>query len=156
MQHLSDLPSTDGSSPNAPSAARQSTLDEHVRARIASELARLKAQESEIQEKIQRVLERENLEKETSSAEAIKSSQVLKQELEELSQKITQHRERRNVQKNFPEIAAARRDLVACYREKVDKPLDCWQEAAQFRAAVKAAEQVRVSTHAARTTNWRD
>lgn len=143
MQHLSDLPSTPGES--GPTPSRQSTLDEHVRERIASELARLKAQEAELQEKIHRALEQENLAKETSQEKHIKSSQVLQQELEEITRKVEEHREKRDVQKNFPEVYSARQQLIQCYRQYKDRPLDCWQEAADFRTAVKRAEQVSLS-----------
>merc|ERR1711879_161908 len=148
VQHLSDLPSTSGDSSNAPSSSRQATLDEHIRARINSELQALKQQEAEIQEKIQRALEKENLDKEAASAgngngnaSGIKSSTALMQELAEVARKVEAHREQRDVEKNFPQVHAARGSLVACYKKNKDRPLDCWLEAAEFRQAVKKAEQ---------------
>jgi altered-inheritance-of-mitochondria protein 13 len=142
IQHLSDLPTPGGD--NSPSTTRQTTLDEHIRARINSELARLKAEEAEIQERIARELEKENLDKEGASAkdDKIKSSTILQQELADLSSKISVNREKRDVEKNFPEVHKARSSLLACYKAKQDRPLDCWYEAAEFRLAVKKAEQV--------------
>jgi altered-inheritance-of-mitochondria protein 13 len=140
VQHLSDLPSSPGES--GPSSSRQSTLDEHIRERIASELSRLKAQEAELQEKIHRALEQENLSKESSQEKNIKSSTVLQQELDEITRKVEEHREKRNIEKNYPEVFQARNQLLQCYRQYKDRPLDCWQEAADFRSAVKRAEQV--------------
>lgn len=127
------------------------TLDEHVRQRINAELARLKAQEEEIQDKIARALEKEKLDREAAAAndgsskqeDRIKSSTALQQELAELKKKIDINREKRDLERNFPEIAKARSQLLACYRDKRDRPLDCWAEAADFRTAVKQAEQVR-------------
>jgi altered-inheritance-of-mitochondria protein 13 len=142
VQHLSDLPSGPGE--GGPSSARQSTLDEHVRERINSELARLKAQEAELQEKIHRALEQENLAKESSQEKSVKSSQLLQQELDEITRKVEQHREKRNIEKNFPEVFQTRQQLLQCYRQYKDRPLDCWQEAANFRQAVKQAEQVSI------------
>ena len=96
-----------------------------------------------MQEKIARALEKENLEKETSAEQAVKSSQLLQQELQEISKKVTQHRERRDIDKSFPEIAQARKDVIKCYTDNKDRTLDCWREAAHFRLAVRNAEQVR-------------
>lgn len=64
------------------------------------------------------------------------------QELEEVARKVQAHREQRDVQKNFPEVLNARTSLIACYKKNKETPLDCWLEAAEFRQAVKKAEQV--------------
>lgn len=102
----------------------------------------MKAQESELQEKIHRALEQENLERESSKEKSVKSSQVLQQELDEIARKVEQHREKRNIEKNYPEIYKSRQQLLQCYKQYKDRPLDCWQEAADFRLAVRRAEQV--------------
>ena len=141
IQHLSDLPTSGGD--NSPSSERQSTLDEHVRRRISAELARLKAEEAEVQEKIQRALEKENLESETSANDKVKSSQALQQELDQIAKKVEVHREKRDLQRNYPDVASKRDDLVRCYRKNREKPLECWFETAEFRNAVREAEQVR-------------
>jgi altered-inheritance-of-mitochondria protein 13 len=108
----------------------------------------LKQQESEIQERIQRALEKENLDKEAGKDEkdSIRSSVVLQQELAEVTRKVEEHRERRDIEKNFPEVLARRNELIACYRSHKDRPLDCWSEASEFRLAVKKAEQVGLDT----------
>lgn len=73
---------------------------------------------------------------------AVRSSTALQQELDEIQRKVEQHRERRDPNTSFPEVVKARKSLVACYLENKDRPLDCWSEAADFRLAVKRAEQV--------------
>lgn len=96
-----------------------------------------------MQTKIQQALEKENREKEGDSAEkAIKSSQVLQQELEDVTRRVEEHREKRDIKSAFPEALSAREGLLACYRQNQDTPLNCWNEVNVFRLAVKKAEQV--------------
>ena len=98
-----------------------------------------------MQEKIQRALEKENLDQEKmiNKEEAIKSSQDLQKELDQLAQKVEYHREKKDLKKNYPEVVSKRDQLIQCYRQNKERPLDCWLEAAEFKGAVRKAEQVR-------------
>lgn len=109
-----------------PTPERQSTLDEHIRARIQNEVKQLRKAEEQVQEEIRLALEKENLDKEkamageaSGEAEAgagsIKSSAVLLGDLEEIQAKIDRFQTRKSLA-NYPELKASQDALISCYK----------------------------------------
>jgi MICOS complex subunit MIC19 len=110
---------------------RQNTLDNHVRARIQAELARLQAEEVHVREQIEAVLERENLDREkalsgTGPGEShgvredatsgnVSSSALLQGDLEEVQKKVERFHVRRQLD-DHPQVKEARDAVLQCYQ----------------------------------------
>lgn len=122
MNHLSDqLASSD-----VP-AERQSTLDGQVRARIQSELSRLREEERAVREEIEHALEKENLDKERSMAGAeadagaesesgnVKSSAALQGDLDEIQHKVDRFHSKRDLS-DLPDVKAKADAVASCYQ----------------------------------------
>ncbi|KDQ12245.1 hypothetical protein BOTBODRAFT_34527 [Botryobasidium botryosum FD-172 SS1] len=145
INHLSDSLSSPGTDP-----ARQSTLDEHVRERINSELEHLRHEEQAVREQIERALERENLDRESSIAQAgasdderggkPASSDILRGDLEEIQNKAQQFHERRQLT-DLPEVKEKQEALVQCYTSNPTTPLDCWHAVDAFKDVVAQVER---------------
>lgn len=138
---------------------RQSTLDGHVRARIQSELARLREEEEEVRQQIELALEKENLDRErdmagdvstTSEADSgaigdVKSGEVLLGDLEEVRTKVERFQTRQQLVE-LPELKTKGEAVVSCYRSHPSTSLDCWREVSEFRAAVSQVEQQYIAS----------
>ncbi|KIK63835.1 hypothetical protein GYMLUDRAFT_222209 [Collybiopsis luxurians FD-317 M1] len=134
-----------------PTPERQSTLDEHIRARIQNEVKQLRKAEEQVQEEIRLALEKENLDKEkamageaSGEAEAgagsIKSSAVLLGDLEEIQAKIDRFQTRKSLA-NYPELKASQDALISCYKSHMNSSLECWKEVANFKNSVSQLEK---------------
>ena len=122
MNHLEDNLSTPGTTPE-----RQNTLDNHVRARIQAELARLQGEEAHVREQIEAALERENLDREKAlSRESdgeregvvsgnVSSTALLQGDLEEVQKKVERFQARRQLD-DHPEVKQARDAVLLCYQ----------------------------------------
>ncbi|TCD60269.1 hypothetical protein EIP91_010448 [Steccherinum ochraceum] len=143
----------DNSSSSAPSPARQSTLDSHIRSRIQDELSRLRQEEETIKHEIELALEKENLDKErqlagedsqseddTVSAGGVKSSATLIGDLEDLQHKVDRYQKRRD-DSDVSEVQTRSQAVVDCYRSNPSTPLDCWKEVSGFKLSVAEVEQ---------------
>jgi altered-inheritance-of-mitochondria protein 13 len=104
------------------SPERQSTLDAHVRARIQAELQHLRAEEESVQKEIELALERENIDREMSSAEGepsdegdVKNSMTLMGDLEEIRTKVDRFQTRRQLS-DYPAVKESGEAVVLCYR----------------------------------------
>jgi MICOS complex subunit MIC19 len=102
--------------------ARQTTLDEQIRARIQNELAHLREEENSVREEIERALEKENLDKERALAGGsdeenggAKSSTALMGDLEEVRQKVDRFKTRRDLT-DFPEVKVKGEAVVSCFK----------------------------------------
>ena len=117
-------------------------MDEHIKSRIAAELTRLKSEEAEIVNQVEAALEKENLDRELSSASEGKetSSVVLERDVEEITRKVERHRERRAGLDG--EMKESREALESCYTRNAGQPLDCWREVANFKQAAEGIEKV--------------
>ncbi|CAL1703844.1 unnamed protein product [Somion occarium] len=129
-----------------PSPERQSTLDSHVRARIQSELERLRQEEEIVKSEIERALEKENLDKEISlseesedgSAGSVKSSAALLGDLEEIRHKVEKYQ---RTQEEATEFQTKSQAVASCYSANPTRTLDCWKEVAEFKDSVAQLEQ---------------
>ncbi|KAL5490131.1 hypothetical protein ACEPAI_4964 [Sanghuangporus weigelae] len=151
VNHLADA----AASPS-PTPQRQSSIDAQIRARIHSEVARLQQEEEDIRKEIELSLAKENLDLETRGAghsdddgagdlseedihKALNSNVILG-DLEEVRQKMEKYRSKReDVEQNPAEQAA--KALSNCYESNASRPLECWKEAAAFKASVAQMEQ---------------
>jgi MICOS complex subunit MIC19 len=82
--------------------ARQSTLDSRVQEKIQTEVSKLKEKESEIEAEIQRVLDKETLEKKVEDSDQIvdgkvRSSLSLQNDLDEIRQKVDHYHQRKEI-----------------------------------------------------------
>ena len=129
-------------------------LDENVQKKLKEELAELRKQEKDVQKQIALALEKENLERESSSwlsSDKGQSSQLLQQELDRVKTQIEKYNRRDMA--SFPEVVKARQAVVQCYRyvsstcltysDHAGRTLDCWKEVEQFKNAFAEAEKVR-------------
>lgn len=92
-------------------------LDENVQKKLKEELAELRKQEKDVQKQIALALEKENLERESSSwlsKDKGQSSQLLQQELDRVKTQIEKYNRRDMA--SFPEVIKARQGVVQCYR----------------------------------------
>ncbi|KAF8573892.1 hypothetical protein K439DRAFT_1399433 [Ramaria rubella] len=142
--------------------AQQSILDDHVRSRIQAEIARLREEEEEVKAQIERALQRENIDRERSSAVpesehgdessnngttdgAVRSSTSLMEDLREVQTKVERFQRRRGLD-DVPDVKATSQTLVECYRANQNTSLDCWKEVAAFKKSVGQAEQKFIDT----------
>ncbi|KAL5529388.1 hypothetical protein ACEPAG_5373 [Sanghuangporus baumii] len=154
VNHLADA----AASPS-PTPQRQSSIDSQIRARIQSEVSRLQQEEEDIRKEIELSLAKENLDLETSGVghsddggggggtglsegdmhKALNSNVILG-DLEEVRQKVEKYRSKHDdVERNRAEQAA--KTLSNCYESNANRPLECWKEAAAFKASVAQMEQ---------------
>jgi len=153
IHHLSDSLGSTATSPE-----RQSTLDGHIRSRIAAELKRLRAEEEDVRHQIQAALEKENLDRETSLAapavaggltegsgsgldgeRKVTSSTILKGDLDEIQAKAEQYQARRTLEQ-LPGVQEKQKALIQCYRNNPKTTLECWREVTAFRKAIEEVE----------------
>ncbi|KAI0029404.1 hypothetical protein K488DRAFT_56441 [Vararia minispora EC-137] len=110
------------------SPGRQSFLDSSVRQRILQDVAKLKAEEVEVQRQIELALERENLDRERSMAGDasaapegestvgdVKSSVTLLGDLEEIRQKVDRYKIRQDLV-DHPDLKAKSGAVIQCYK----------------------------------------
>ncbi|KZT03427.1 uncharacterized protein LAESUDRAFT_368682 [Laetiporus sulphureus 93-53] len=135
-------------SPETP-PERQSSIDAHIRSRIQTELARLRAEEEQVKAEIERALEKENLDRERSmageeegegGAGGVKSSAALMGDLEEVRQKVERYNARHELE-GYSEVHGKGEAVVSCYKKHATAPLDCWREVSDFKASVAQIEQ---------------
>ncbi|KAH8102821.1 hypothetical protein BXZ70DRAFT_751255 [Cristinia sonorae] len=141
----------DNSASAAPSPARQSTLDSHIRSRIQVELTRLRQEEETIKQEIEQALEKENLDREralageetvdeSEASGGVKSGAVLLGDLEDLKQKVDRYHKRRE-DGSLSELQSQAQAVVECYRSNATTPLECWREVTNFKLSVAQVEQ---------------
>ncbi|EIM82595.1 uncharacterized protein STEHIDRAFT_161123 [Stereum hirsutum FP-91666 SS1] len=155
VNHLSDQSSAPGTS-----APRQETIDGLIRQRIEVEIERLREEEKQVRDEIERELEKENLDRERSMAGDasspehaedestvgdIKSSAVLMGDLEEVRSKVERFQHRRELTE-LPTLKAKGEAVVECYRSNPTTSLNCWREVAEFKSAVSQVEQDYVTS----------
>ncbi|KAL9714907.1 hypothetical protein Ac2012v2_001567 [Leucoagaricus gongylophorus] len=133
------------------SPERQTILDAHIRTRIQHELEHLRREEEHVQGEIERALEKENLDRERamagdalegdgSGAGEVRSSTVLRGDLEEVQGKISRYQSRKELTE-YPEVKSRGDAVVECYRRNPATSLNCGKEVDQFKISVAKLEQ---------------
>jgi altered-inheritance-of-mitochondria protein 13 len=109
------------------SPERQSTLDTHIRARINSELGRLREEEKLVREQIEAALEKENLGKERAGTEGdeaeggVTSSSSIQGALDEVQKKVDRFHAKRDISGYLP-VSESSQKLIECYRYEILHP----------------------------------
>ncbi|GKT96335.1 DUF1690 domain-containing protein [Colletotrichum tofieldiae] len=114
--------------------SRSQLTELQIQARVAEELKRLQAKESEALK-----LAHEKIAAEDKPApEGQRSHESVAKEIEALRAKLA---ERKKV-RDLPEgVETARSNVVRCLRENDRRPLDCWKEVEAFKEEVKRLEK---------------
>jgi len=144
-----------------PSPEREEALDKHVRHRIQAELAKLHAEEEVVKSALRAALEKENLGRERSIAvgepkgeskdtggedsEAAnagsRGTASLREDIEAVKRRVEKYSQRRQLGTGSESsVEASRQALVKCYRDNVERPLDCWKQVDEFKQQVASIE----------------
>ncbi|KAE9582819.1 MICOS complex subunit mic19 [Colletotrichum fructicola] len=127
VEQLQSSPETD--------ASRAQLTELQIQRRVAEELKRLQAKESEAL----RLAHDKIASEETAAApEGQRSHDSVKQEVEALRAKLA---ERKQVRALPEGVEKARGEVVRCLRENDRRPLDCWKEVEAFKEEVKRLEK---------------
>ncbi|KAA8908664.1 hypothetical protein FN846DRAFT_944925 [Sphaerosporella brunnea] len=123
LTHTSE---TDGS--------RQKALELHIQSRVADELSRLEARESEILAGIDERLSREGAPKEELALDRNK----VQAEIEALRKRLESIPKPHELDED---VKKAREAVVGCLRKNDTRPLDCWQEVEEFKSQARRMEK---------------
>ncbi|PHH91141.1 hypothetical protein CDD83_1518 [Cordyceps sp. RAO-2017] len=127
LESLQSSPETD--------ASRARLVEQHVQARVADELKRLRQRESEALRRAHDTIASQA----DGGADADGPSRyTVGKEVEELRHKLEQRKQLRPLPES---VDRARADVVRCLRDNDRRPLDCWQEVENFKAEVKRLEK---------------
>ncbi|CCX08600.1 hypothetical protein FPQ18DRAFT_317997 [Pyronema domesticum] len=114
---------------------REKALELHIQERVASELRRLEARESEILASVDR-----KLDKQIASEDGLNREKV-QREIDALKARL----------ENVPKVLEleegvknARENVVSCLRANSTRPLDCWKEVAEFKEQTRRLEKAFV------------
>ncbi|KXH50490.1 hypothetical protein CSAL01_08302 [Colletotrichum salicis] len=115
-------------------ASRTQLTEIQIQRRVAEELKRLQAKESEAL----RLAHDKIAGEDKPVPEGQRSHESVKKEVEALRAKLA---ERKKV-RDLPEaVETARGNVVRCLRDNDRRPLDCWQEVEAFKVEVKRLEK---------------
>ncbi|PVG00302.1 hypothetical protein CPB86DRAFT_782882 [Serendipita vermifera] len=134
------------------SPEREEALDRHVRERIHAELVKLQEEEEDVKKALRAALEKENLGRERAiagdtSAEGdseatnagSRGTASLREDIEAVKRRAEKYAQRKHLGGDTA-IEESRQALVKCYREHLQRPLDCWREVEEFKKQVGAIE----------------
>ncbi|ODH35372.1 hypothetical protein ACO22_02945 [Paracoccidioides brasiliensis] len=138
VESLQGSPETD--------STRAQTLELHIQNRIAAELERIRARESQTLADLEKRLAEDSSSPSASPASTNTdgtpvqelSSARVRQEISSLSAKLA---ERRKVRELDEGVEKARGDLVRCLKGNKRRPLDCWREVEGFKREVGRLEK---------------
>ncbi|BGP14412.1 hypothetical protein JCM10213_004536 [Rhodosporidiobolus nylandii] len=124
-------------------SSRQEALDAHIQQRIASELSRLRGQEAQVRDEIERALEKENLDRErgAEAEKGLSHSASLLKDLEQLEKRSAGLRKEREETAEWKSVDEQKKALVQCFKNNKDTPLNCRAEAEKFKLAVADVEK---------------
>lgn len=123
----------------------QITLDEQIRNRINAELNRLRSEEHSVRQQIEQHLAQDNASKSKQDDQSILSSESVKRSIDDIKLKIDRHHSKRDMN-NFASIKQSHNDLITCFRDNKDTPLDCYVQIDHFKQAVSDAEKTFIKT----------
>ncbi|GAA5949723.1 hypothetical protein JCM21900_003271 [Sporobolomyces salmonicolor] len=132
-------------------SSRQDALDSHIQARIATELSKLRQQEAQVRDEIERALEKENLDREMGAAsaqeggKALSHSTSLIKDLEELEKRTASLKKQREETDEWRRVDDGKNELEKCFAGNMTTPLNCRTQAEKFQAAVAAVEKVSLA-----------
>ncbi|KAK1976413.1 hypothetical protein LZ30DRAFT_692885 [Colletotrichum cereale] len=115
--------------------SRSQLTELQIQARVAEELKRLQAKESEA---LKLAHEKIAAEDNKPAPEGQRSHDAVAKEIEALRAKLS---ERKKVHDLPESVETARGNVVRCLREHDRRPLDCWKEVEAFKEEVKRLEK---------------
>ncbi|KAF6835488.1 DUF1690 domain-containing protein [Colletotrichum musicola] len=131
VESLQSSPETD--------ASRAQLTELQVQARVAEELKRLQAKESEALKLAHEKIAAEDSSKPAdASDDKSRSHESVAKEVEALRARLA---ERKTIRELPGPVEAARSEVVRCLRENDRRPLDCWREVEAFKEEVKRLEK---------------
>ncbi|ELQ43325.1 hypothetical protein OOU_Y34scaffold00161g14 [Pyricularia oryzae Y34] len=117
-------------------ASRAQLLELQVQARVASELKKLQSAEAvAVKEALDKLSEQTPANEDGKQ----KTRFTVSKEVAALREKLEE--ERKKVHGLPDEVESARSEVVRCLREHDRRPLDCWQEVANFKEQVRKLEK---------------
>ncbi|TIA92936.1 hypothetical protein E3P99_00373 [Wallemia hederae] len=139
INDLSDQLKSDTQQPD------QITIDEQIRNRIHKELKRLRDEEHSVRLQIENALAQDNAEKSKSKDNSILSSDSVKRSIDDIKQKIDRHHDKKDINK-LPAIKSTQNELVKCFKDNQDTPLNCYIQTESFKQAVADAEKTMIAS----------
>lgn len=115
------------------------SLDEHVRQRIAKEIARLRKEEADVVAAVESALAKENMGKEANVAGV--SSDSVNKDVEGIMDRLHRNKVHRDTLQNL--VGEARQGLLQCLKDNKEKSLECAPEVSAFKTAIQTVEKVR-------------
>ncbi|CEQ41869.1 SPOSA6832_03640, partial [Sporobolomyces salmonicolor] len=112
-------------------SSRQDALDSHIQARIATELSKLRQQEAQVRDEIERALEKENLDREMGAAsaqeggKALSHSTSLIKDLEELEKRTASLKKQREETDEWRRVDDGKNELEKCFACVAPLSLGC-------------------------------
>ncbi|KAI9846467.1 MAG: hypothetical protein M1838_001251 [Thelocarpon superellum] len=139
------------SSPETDST-RERTQELHIQSRVAEELRRLQARESDMLRELEDQISAAELPakedgtgvgsgpSDPAAGDRLRalSRESIQREIVALKQKLEG---RRKVEEMDPDMKKAKLDVVTCLRDNKQRPLDCWKEVEAFRREVARLEE---------------
>jgi altered-inheritance-of-mitochondria protein 13 len=89
-------------------------LSEHIRSKLASSLASLKAQEAQLTSQLHASLSQSNTQHESSSSSSGTHSQILSRDIEEVREKVRRIENKKSLA-DWPEVGAMKERVRECY-----------------------------------------
>ncbi|KAL1843884.1 hypothetical protein VTJ49DRAFT_6827 [Mycothermus thermophilus] len=141
-QHL--VESIEGS--NETDVSRLQALELHIQERVAAELKRLRAQETEgLREAQKKLSELPAADEDQQQDDSTHQRQLTGPTRHEVSKAIDDLRaklEERRQMRPLPEgVERARNEVTRCLRENDRRPLNCWREVEAFKEEVRRLEK---------------
>lgn len=143
------MPSPSSPQSNRPSSESQTdvsrlqALELHIQERVAAELKRLRAQESEtLREAQQKLSAGPATDQQGSEHQQQQLAGPSRQEVSKAIGDLRAKLEERKKVRQVPEtLEKARDEVVRCLRENDRRPLDCWREVEAFKEEVRRLEK---------------
>ncbi|KAH6628635.1 hypothetical protein F5144DRAFT_579668 [Chaetomium tenue] len=127
---------------NETDVSRLQALELHIQERVAAELKRLRAQESETLREAQQKLSAEPAADQQGSEHQQQLAGPSRQEVSKAIGDLRALLEERKKVRQVPEtLENARDEVVRCLRENDRRPLDCWREVEAFKEEVRRLEK---------------
>ncbi|KAL2136416.1 hypothetical protein VTI74DRAFT_3850 [Chaetomium olivicolor] len=127
---------------NESDISRLQSLELKIQERVAAELKRLRAQETEALREAQQKLSVEPPADQQSDDPQRQLSGPSRQEVSKAIDDLRAKLEERRKVRQLPDsVESARNDVVRCLRENDRRPLDCWREVEAFKEEVRRLEK---------------
>ena len=133
-------------------STREKTLELHIQSRVAQELKRIEAHESQLLKELEEKISSEPLPSESGELQGHDGRAAFDQlkdlNRESIQREITSLKTKLDSRKKVEDldrgVERAKSEVVQCLRANDRRPLDCWKEVEAFRREVSRLEQAFV------------